>query len=146
MAENPRDWAKLNAAIRHRGERMAIWLSGDSGACAAPAYILHAGAPCQFSDALIEALLTVRVMLHLSLRALDGFAIVMARLDKVSWNVSNYTTLCPREALLDAVAVKHAQVAHAVAANLDKGIRFDSPAPLKSVNFDCAFLFSTTFG
>lgn len=101
MAQKARDWRKLDAAHRRRGELITIWLSDDSGSYTAPAYSQRTGAPRQYSDALIEALLTVKVVLRLSLRALEGFATGMARLAKVSWSIPNYTTLCRREAGLD---------------------------------------------
>lgn len=101
MAQKARDWARLDAAHRRRGELITIWLSDDSGVYTAPAYSQRTGAPRQYSDALIEALLTVKVVLRLSLRALEGFATGMARLAKASWTVPNYTTLCRREAGLD---------------------------------------------
>lgn len=107
MAAKVRNWAALDAAHRRRGEFITIWLSEDNSTYTAPAYSQRTGAPRQYSDALIEALLTVKVVLRLSLRALEGFARGISRLAKVSWTIPDYTTLCRRQAGLDVNLCAH---------------------------------------
>jgi len=57
------------------------------GAFQRPAYCQKTGTPRLYSDELIEALLTVKVVLRLSLRAVEGFARGMARMAQASWRV-----------------------------------------------------------
>ena len=101
MAKRVRDWRALDAAHRRRGESVTIWLSEDKGVCAAPKYNQRTGAPRRYSDAFIEALLTAKLVLRLSLRAVEGFAAGLAKQANASWVIPDYTTLCRRERTLE---------------------------------------------
>lgn len=79
-----RDWRALDAAHRRRGELITVFFSPDGGAFAPPAYGDKVGKPYTYSHAHIEALLTVKLVLRLSLRAVEGFARGMARIARAS--------------------------------------------------------------
>ena len=101
MAARARNWQALDAAHRRRGELLTVVFSPDDTAWQRPAYHQRTGTPRLYSDALIEALLTVKLMLRLSLRAVEGFARGMARIAGADWPIPNYSTLSRREAKLD---------------------------------------------
>lgn len=96
----PRNWAALDAAHRRRGEMLTLFFDPDSEVFAQPVPAGRRGAPLRFSDATIEALLTVKVILRLSLRAVQGFAHGMAALTGARWAAPHYSTLSRREARL----------------------------------------------
>ena len=96
-----RDWPALDAAHRRRGELITVFYSSDSDVFApAVAQEGRRGAPRTYSDAHIEALLTVKLVMRLSLRAVQGFALGMAQVVGASWKVPHYATLSRREAAL----------------------------------------------
>lgn len=107
MAARVRNWRELDAAHRKRGELITVVFDPSGTAFQRPAYHQRTGTPRQYSDALIEALLACKVLLRLSLRALQGFAQGLAHIAGASWTIPNYTTLCRRMAALD-VDLRHA--------------------------------------
>jgi IS5 family transposase len=101
MAAQTRNWKALDAAHRRRGELITVVFSPDgAGAFQRPAYAQKTGTPRLYSDELIEALLLVKLVLRLSLRAVEGFAHGMARIAQAQWPIPNYSTLSRREARL----------------------------------------------
>lgn len=92
-----RDWRALDAAHKRRGELITVFFSPDSGAFEPPPRTGKDGRPQLYSDAHIEAVLTVKVLLRLSLRAVEGFARGMSRIAQADWPVPNYSTLSRRE-------------------------------------------------
>lgn len=95
-----RNWSALDAAHRRRGELITVFFDPDCEAFAPPPQSGKRGHPRLYSDNHIEALLAVKVLLRLPLRAVEGFARGMARIAKAEWPVPNYSTLCRREAKL----------------------------------------------
>lgn len=95
-----RNWKALDAAHRRRGELITVVFDPQGGAFAPPGRQGKRGRPCLYSDALIEGLLLAKVVLRLSLRALEGFAHGLTRIAGASWTVPDYTTLSRREARL----------------------------------------------
>ncbi len=100
MAARTRNWQALDAAHRRRGELITVVFDPEGGAFAPPGQQGKRGRPCLYSDALIEGLLLAKVVLRLSLRALEGFAHGLARIARADWPVPDYTTLSRREARL----------------------------------------------
>jgi hypothetical protein len=96
-----RDWAKLDAAHRRRGELITVFFDPTCTAMRKPRKTQRRGRPFVYSAACIEALLTVKLLLRLSLRAAEGFGLGMARLVHAKWEVPDYTTLSRRERTLD---------------------------------------------
>lgn len=102
LVKRKRDWAALDASHRRRGELITVFYSSDSDVFAPSVQRTgRRGAPRTYSDSHIEALLTAKLVMRLSLRATQGFAQGMAKLVKAQWAVPNYTTLSRREAGLD---------------------------------------------
>ena len=98
MAQKVRDWKALTAAHKHRGVMLTVVFDPKGAAFTQPAYNQKTGTPRIYSDDLIEALLTVKLMTGLSLRAAEGFALGMRELAEGTWPVPNYSTLSRREA------------------------------------------------
>lgn len=96
-----RDWRALDTAHRRRRELITVFFSPDGDAFAPPEYEDKVGKPYTYSHAHIEALLTVKMLLRLSLRAVEGFAHGMARIAQADWPVLNYSTLSRREKHLE---------------------------------------------
>jgi hypothetical protein len=97
----PRNWRALDAAHKKRGELITVFLDPQGGCFEPPARSGRPGRPRKFSDTLIEALLTVKVLLRLSLRAVEGFAQGMARLAGAHWSAPDYSTLSLRQRALE---------------------------------------------
>lgn len=94
MAARIRNWKELDAAHRRRGELITVVFSPDgASAWQKPAYAQKTGKPRVYSDDLIEALLLAKVVLRLSLRAVEGFARGMARIAQASWPTPNQALL-----------------------------------------------------
>ena len=98
-----RDWRALDAAHKRRGELITVFFDPESAAFEPPAHVKSkkGGRPKLYSDELIEALLTVKVLLRLSLRAVEGFAHGMARIAQAGWRVPDYSTLSLRQRRLE---------------------------------------------
>lgn len=92
-----RNWPALDAAHRKRGAFITVLFDPHAAAFAPAEPTSGRGRPLTYSDAHIEALLTVKVVLRLSLRAVEGFATGMATLVGAAWAVPNYSTLSRRE-------------------------------------------------
>ena len=75
-----RNWPALDAAHRKRGAFITVLFDPHAAAFAPAEPTSGRGRPLTYSDAHIEALLTVKVVLRLSLRAVEGFATGMATL------------------------------------------------------------------
>ena len=95
------DWRALTGAHVRRGELLTVWDCNDAGCCARPPKSGRRGLPFTYNDALIEALYTVKVMLRVPLRAVEGFARGLAQLTGASWSMPNYSTLVRRLAKLE---------------------------------------------
>ena len=99
--KNDRDWSKIDAAHARRGELLTVVFDPSGAAFGPPPKSGCRGAPRHYSDELIEALITVKLMTRLSLRAIEGFARGLARIaGGVSWQIPDYSTLSRRERTL----------------------------------------------
>jgi hypothetical protein len=100
VKKRERDWSALDAAHRKRGELITIFYSTDGGLFEPPPKTGRVGGPRVYSDNTIEAVLTIKHVTRLSLRAIEGFVIGMREVTGGTWPVPNYTTLSRREATL----------------------------------------------
>lgn len=89
-----RNWAEYNAGLINRGN-VTMWIDDDALANM-PAAEPTRGRPRQYSDALIQALLGLKTVFRLPLRALQGFAQSLRDLAFADLPVPNYTTVCRR--------------------------------------------------
>ncbi len=89
-----RNWAAYNAGLINRGN-VTIWID-DNTLANMPDTEPTRGRPRQYSDALIQALLGLKAVFHLPLRALQGFAQSLRDLAFAELPVPNYSTVCRR--------------------------------------------------
>ncbi|KWI73438.1 IS5 family transposase, partial [Burkholderia stagnalis] len=101
-----RNWAAYNAGLINRGN-ITMWIDDDAFANVSDTSPTR-GRPRLYSDALIQALLGLKTVFHLPLRALQGFAQSLRDLAFANLLVPNYTTLCRRaQTLLVQLPVMH---------------------------------------
>ncbi|KAF1013127.1 MAG: hypothetical protein E5299_00976 [Burkholderia gladioli] len=94
-----RNWAAYNEGLINRGN-VTIWID-EAVLARIPDAIPTRGHPCLYGDTLIQALLGVKTVYRLTLRALQGFTHSLRDLAFPSLPVPNYTTLCRRAKTLD---------------------------------------------
>ncbi|KAF1003013.1 MAG: IS5 family transposase ISBam3 [Burkholderia gladioli] len=78
---------------------MTIWID-EAVLARIPDAIPIRGRPCLYSDTLIQALLGLKTVYRLTLRALQGFTQSLREMAFPSFPVPNYTTLCRRAKML----------------------------------------------
>lgn len=89
------NWSAYIAALRRRGA-LSVWFD--------PETVWHAkqtgkrGRPETFSDAAIQACLTLKVLFGLPLRQTVGLVESLIRMAGPDWPVPDYSTLCRRQA------------------------------------------------
>ncbi|KAF1016459.1 MAG: IS5 family transposase ISBam3 [Burkholderia gladioli] len=95
-----RNWAAYNEGLINRGN---VTISIDEAVFARiPDAIPARSRPCLYGDTLIQALLGVKTVYRLTLRALQGFTQSLRDLEAFpSFPVPNYTTLCRRAKTFD---------------------------------------------
>jgi hypothetical protein len=97
-----RNWKALTAAHRRRGELITMFINPESTfPVALKQSTPKGGRPRQFSNETIEALYTLKVMLRLPLRAVQGVAQAASGWAHQRWAVPDYSTLCRRMAKLE---------------------------------------------
>lgn len=94
-----RNWAAYNAGLINRGN-VTMWIDEAALACTSDCGS-NRGRPRLYSDALIQALLGLKTVFRLPLRALQGFAQSLRDLAFATLTVPNYTTLCRRAQTLE---------------------------------------------
>lgn len=102
------NWSHYNHALIQRGS-LELWIDPHilSQWSAKPSG--HPGAPRLYSNLAIEAMLTVRSLFHLPLRATQGFVQSVFSLLKLSLIVPNYTTLSRRGSSLNVLLRKRSK-------------------------------------
>jgi hypothetical protein len=90
-----RNWSEYNAGLIARGS-VTIWIHESELTMVSEAAPVMRGRPHVYSDALIQALLTLKQVYHLTLRAAQGFAQSLRELAFADLPVPNYTTLSRR--------------------------------------------------
>ncbi|ONH81254.1 IS5 family transposase [Roseomonas mucosa] len=89
-----RNWREYDRGLIARGD-LTVWIS--------PELAWHAegtgrrGRPQVFTDAAIQAVLTLKVLYQLPLRAAQGMAAGLIRLAGLDWRVPHYSTLSRRQ-------------------------------------------------
>ncbi|KAF1009346.1 MAG: IS5 family transposase ISBam3 [Burkholderia gladioli] len=86
-----RNWAAYNAGLINR-ENITIWID-EAVLARIPDFIPARGRPCLYGDTLIQALLGVKTVYRLTLRALQGLTQSLRDLAFPSLPVPNDTTL-----------------------------------------------------
>lgn len=91
------NWSAYNASLRKRGS-LTVWFDPDMAWHAAPSG--KRGRQQTFSDAAIQACLTIKVLFGLPLRQTTGFVASLLKLTGLDWPVPDYSTLCRRQKTL----------------------------------------------
>ena len=94
-----RNWSAYNAGLINRGN-VTMWID-EAALAGIPDAVSTRGRPRLYSDALIQALLGLKAVFRLPLRALQGFAQSLRELAFATLPVPNYTTLCRRAQTLE---------------------------------------------
>ena len=93
------NWPAYNAGLINRGN-VTMWID-EAALAGIPDAVSTRGRPRLYSDALIQALLGLKAVFRLPLRALQGFAQSLRELAFATLPVPNYTTLCRRAQTLE---------------------------------------------
>ncbi len=100
-----RNWPEYEAGLKKRGD-LTVWLSDDAlDAWRVPAEG-KPGGQRTYSDAAIEAALTIRVVFHLPLRQTEGFLRCLVDMLKVDLPIPDHTTLSRRLKKLGEIRVR----------------------------------------
>ena len=94
------NWAACNRALKQRGS-LSLWFDAAMNWGAA-----HSGKPGRqqaYSDATIQACLTIKVLFDLPLRQATGFVESLLKLIGLNWPVPDFSTLCRRQKTLSVV-------------------------------------------
>lgn len=91
------NWSAYNASLRERGS-LSVWFDPDMAWHASPSG--KRGGQRVFSDAAIQACLTIKVLFGLPLRQTTGFVASLLKLAGLDWPVPDYSTLCRRQRTL----------------------------------------------
>jgi hypothetical protein len=90
-----RNWSEYNAGLIARGS-LTMWIDESAFMSGSEARHVKRGRPQVYSDVLIQALLTLKHVYHLTLRAAQGFVQSLRELAFSELPVPNYTTLSRR--------------------------------------------------
>ncbi|SNR81066.1 Transposase DDE domain-containing protein [Puniceibacterium sediminis] len=93
-----RNWPSYNTALKQRGS-LPIWFDPEMVWVPPPGG--KRGRQRQFSDAAIQACLTLKVLLGLPLRQTTGFVESLLQLVGLDWAVADFSTLCRRQRTLN---------------------------------------------
>ena len=91
------NWSAYNAALCKRGS-LTVWFDPSTPWHAVPSG-KRGGQPV-YSDAAIQACLTVKVLFGLPLRQTTGFVASLLKLAGLDWSVPDFSTLCRRQKAL----------------------------------------------
>ena len=93
-----RNWTAYNKALKRRGS-LSIWFDPAVTWEAAPTG--KRGRQPDYSDAAIQACLTMKVLFGMALRQTTGFVESLLRLAGLDWTVPNFSTLSRRQKSLE---------------------------------------------
>ena len=91
------NWSAYNASLRERGS-LTVWFDPSTPWHAAPSG--KRGGQTVYSDAAIQACLTIKVLFGLPLRQTTGFVASLLKLAGLDWPVPDYSTLCRQQRTL----------------------------------------------
>ena len=97
------NWSDYNAALKQRGS-LSIWFDAEMAWEAKPSG--KRGRQQAYSDAAIQACLTIKVLFGLPLRQTTGFVESLLALSGLEWSVPDFSTLCRRQKIL-SVAIPY---------------------------------------
>jgi len=89
-----RNWPEYNKALKRRGS-LTIWFNPEVTWKAAPTG--KRGRQPRYSDAAIQACLTLKVLFGMPLRQATGFVESLLKLIDLDWEVPDFSTLCRRQ-------------------------------------------------
>ena len=92
------NWQAYNQALRQRGS-LTVWFDPEMQWDAVPSG--RRGRQQSYSDAAIQACLTLKVLLGLPLRQATGFVASLLELSGLRWSVPDFSTLSRRQKTLD---------------------------------------------
>ncbi|MEP3846267.1 MAG: IS5 family transposase [Paracoccaceae bacterium] len=92
------NWSSYNDSLKRRGS-LSIWF--DPQMVWIPPPTDKRGRRQQFSDAAIQACLTLKVLFGMPLRQTTGFVESLLKLVGLSWEVPDFSTLCRRQQTLN---------------------------------------------
>jgi hypothetical protein len=98
-----KNWPAYNKALKDRGS-LTIWFNPEVTWKAAPTG-KRGRQPC-YSDAAIQACLTLKVLFGMPLRQATGFVESLLKLVDLDWEVPDFSTLCRRQKTL-SVAIPY---------------------------------------
>jgi hypothetical protein len=90
-----RNWSEYNAGLIARGS-LTMWIDESAFMSGSETSSVKRGRPQVYSDATIQAVLTLKHVYHLTLRAAQGFVQSLRELAFAHLPVPNYTTLSRR--------------------------------------------------
>ena len=88
------NWRSYNAALKQRGS-LLIWFDPETEWLAAPTG--KRGRSTTFTDAAIQACLTLKALFGLPLRQTTGLVASLLELAGLDWPVPDFSTLCRRQ-------------------------------------------------
>ena len=91
------NWSDYNAALKQRGS-LSIWFDAEMAWEAKPSG--KRGHQQAYSNAAIQACLTIKVLFGLRLRQTTGFVESLLALSGLEWSVPDFSTLCRRQKTL----------------------------------------------
>ncbi|THF93682.1 MAG: IS5 family transposase [Sulfitobacter sp. SK025] len=98
-----KNWSGYNRALKQRGS-LSIWFDVEMAWDAEPSG--KRGRQQAYSDAAIQACLTIKVLFGLPLRQTTGFVESLLELAGLNWAVPDFSTLCRRQKTL-SVAIPY---------------------------------------
>ena len=98
-----KNWPAYNKALKNRGS-LTIWFNPEVTWHAAPTG--KRGRQPHYSDAAIQACLTLKVLFGMPLRQATGFVESLLKLVGLDWEVPDFSTLCRRQKTL-SVAIPY---------------------------------------
>jgi hypothetical protein len=98
-----KNWPAYNKALKDRGS-LTIWFNPEVTWKAAPTG--KRGRQPRYSDAAIQACLTLKVLFEMPLRQATGFVESLLKLVDLDWEVPDFSTLCRRQKTL-SVAIPY---------------------------------------
>ena len=92
------NWSAYNDSLKRRGS-LSIWFDPEMVWVPPPSG--RRGRQQSFSDAAIQACLTLKVLFGMPLRQTTGFVQSLLRLIGLDWSVPDFSTLCRRQKTLN---------------------------------------------